>query len=510
MTSSATLSWEDIIARAPKFLANHFNQDVSDKFMEYCEEEEFDDVALVKDDIESWDDSSIIETIAEDLNWTDDQRKKLWQKLRVLCEIDVGVTMPDDMNFDLTDADVMAAKKYMDVQCPGMFGSNKDKVLLQAIAIGLKNDVPLLPLIFDIYLKYRLEKSLQLSRKGKKAKQNVTPHDWETSSKYLSDHQQEFKSIVSAVANYQARMFNPVMLTPFIKFNDSLSEFLKIAINACNMVHSLIQSNHPLPLQVDVWLIPKGSAEGGFDMCNALGDEDSDDEDDGDDGKMEDGDDGDELGPLEDLLTQGKIQFEKNFINVVDAARCQRGMRQQLDKVVNNKGKTRCVMVIDRRDNGPDNKSENNKILTYIPPEKFSKISNDYCQEQLIYHTLKFISPSKEDIADMMSENGSIPDDPYGGDAQVGKRSINGGMDAHGKMCCLSFHIHAQDHVVCYWYVQGWGARFWPSYFIDIWPQFFNTNDLAENHIDANYVKKNLKLQFTDNLFTAWEDAINK
>eukprot|EP01084_Bolivina_argentea_P155686 271305_1 len=91
MTEPKQLSWDEIFKKAPTYLTQQFNGKVANRFLKYVQDEEIeeDNMDYITDDLEEdWESSNIIDEIGNDLNMTDDKRKLLFSKLRILFGLD--------------------------------------------------------------------------------------------------------------------------------------------------------------------------------------------------------------------------------------------------------------------------------------------------------------------------------------------------------------------------------------------------------------------------------------
>ena len=264
-------SFEEIMKKAPEYLSSRYNSDVSDAFITYCNEEEMDSIDLISDDVNTDDhtESAIVSALGDKFSWNDSAKESFLKSLRILIGLDEDtnsnkkVVLPQEINWtNTTKSDVETAQNYINKQCNNIFTA--DKSLIQLIAIGRKNNINIVPLLFDIYSRYRF--SLKMSKINNKTNKlegpDITHSTFCQKSKFLkslhqkdTQHKKIYNSLVQTLNSYQHRI-NPGYKGPGLnKINDDINAFIEYTLCVSTMMKSLTQSNQScLPLLVNIYI----------------------------------------------------------------------------------------------------------------------------------------------------------------------------------------------------------------------------------------------------------------
>eukprot|EP01084_Bolivina_argentea_P286894 492230_1 len=482
--SSEDDEWEDIKSRTHQYLETKFNAKVAKAFTECCTQ--YDDLEEVKNDLEyddedSWENSGIVQEIADAATLTDEKQKVLFHRLRVCMGLEeesaesLGISLLDELDFKVKPEDIKKAAQYWATQCPGFSGSN-DQTMLKLIAIGMNNDIPLLSLLNDLYQIWRLELA------ARENKMQVSENEWVNSSKYLSSLKDKTvkQLIIAGLRSYSRRVLPSPILKPHVLVADSLAQYVQIITNMANMVKTMVQSNDKqcLPLQIDLWILSKElQVEKSLGMMPDDSDDDDEEDEDDDSDDMKQNDYILDLGSLDALLKKDNIKYEKDVIQPGNEAHCIRKMRENVNRIVGNQRSIRTVMVLDMK--GKENDGKTCDLYSFKAPKPFGDVANDYLYEQMMHHTSGYLVPHPDD--EPIDENAKKVD-------HLKRRPIGGGFTMARREFTVSFHIHSMDNIEMYVWVQGFGVRFLPRHLIEILPAYFKKNDLKENGIDQKYL----------------------
>jgi len=335
---------------------------------------------------------------------------------------------------------------------------------------------------------------------------NNEEYEWVKSSKYLTNNltTRRVQSLVAALRSYQTRMPTKPLMNPACRVNDSLSDYVCTMCLISQCLQGLLQTKAALPLQVDVWIIPKEPHKNRI-VTNrpVFGDEDDDDDDDDDEDDSDDddsagGDDDDDgkdddvLGDIAEILKNDGIEFVRSKVDIMQGPSCARTMRETLNKVIGDQRSLRVCMVIDRR-----KKHENQfyDVYCYKPPTH--EIEAEYCIEKLMDETKNFFMSHPQNSKNSAANHRYLPISPS---SSVTRREF-----------FVTYIMHSADRINVYVWFQLFYFRFLPQHLLDVLALYFmpEQNDLKKNKIDQKYIDENFKLKITDSLFDAWNKEIN-
>eukprot|EP01084_Bolivina_argentea_P111848 199496_1 len=506
-------SFEEVMQKAPCYLTDKFDKEVSDAFLSYIEGEEIDEIDTIINDIaSSASKSNIVEYVSSKFNWKKLKQESFYISLRVLFELEHESEeqvhkLPTEMDWTkFTDSECRETREYINKQCFNSF-SDYDRSFITIETIGRNYNINIVPLLFDIYSFYKYKHLSNSARNmthaqfcGKsKVFHNIQQRD--------DEHRKIFSSLVQALASFQYRMIPMFNIDNAMKIDNDINAFIEYTMNVSQMLNKIVTQNQScLPLLVDFWIIPSKVKEALNVAADVDDDDDSDsdsdsDSDDDDDDDKEDDEIKEDPLPLDfaDVLKKYGATFEMGTIDYRQEARCKRTLRTVFQKVLNNSRRSiKICVVIDQR-------KDKNNLLIYQLPLKYSAIPRNYCNETLIY------SSSEHLMYDVNNSVLKLPvpkgnkknDDPNKKDPIFGAR-----VDCDGRMFCLSFALHETNRIRIQFWRNGGGVRFWPQYMTTVWPKLFINPKINKKYKQNDYVANNFGLNVKDALFDAWYNSI--
>eukprot|EP01084_Bolivina_argentea_P082324 149062_1 len=313
--------WDIVIAKTHKYLSEKFNDTVAKHFMKYIEDyDDLKDITVITDDLEDEDDedsyqnSNIVDEIGNNADLTDDKKKYLFTKLRVCFGLEndtIDIKLLNQLDFNITKQEIIDARKYMTTQCPGLIGM-EDQTLFKVIAIGMKNNIPLLSLLNDLFQYWKLNTTNKI--------EHYSENEWVSKSKYLSSIKKKEvqQLIIGGIRSYSRRILPGPNATNYQFIDDSLSEYINIILNTSTMIKNVIETSKNkllFPLQFDLWIVPKDVNK--TVMTTTLNpdlSDDSDDDDDDDDNSTNDKQEKKyEYDPFFDIIKIKKKIYKKNI-----------------------------------------------------------------------------------------------------------------------------------------------------------------------------------------------------
>eukprot|EP01083_Nonionella_stella_P095914 269383_1 len=349
--------------------------------------------------------------------------------------------------------------------------------------MGQKHYFPLLTYLVDLYARYRLLKYQKLyealskiDKPKKRAKfvskkfDRVMPIPVFFKKCFAMQVLQKKKNVNHDASSehvlswYEAsmslffrRFLPPLRMSPLQimhKINDSIFVFARYYIAMLVTVDNLLKnSNTKLPLQIDFWVIPK-----------QIQDDTADNEDEDDDFESSSND---ESASDDELLNENinsanimdkdhlkkRFRFTDNLVKKDIAAdeRTSRTLFQACSDVIKGERCKRMVIIVDRREGIYDVKASD-KLYAYLPTNSQDIPSGNYLEECMLHLSRLEVLPS---------ENG-----------QVNNNTIHVISDV-SNMCLLSLHIHSENSIRAYWYINGSYTRWFPNDLLDVWPIYF-------------------------------------
>eukprot|EP01084_Bolivina_argentea_P086739 156753_1 len=493
------------IADVMKKLPTQFPQypEISVQFNAICEEEAFDDMDVLLDDVgEGFEESVLCENLADKINIKDEDKEPLCTALcTLLTNFQPALILNvAEMETKVDKEDVNAMTELVKKQVKYLSPTGqKDLDLLKVMIVGRKHNFPLLTYLLDAYARRRLlhyillYQELEQIESSKKRERFVRTRFNEEyqERKFVeeSDVMQKIESKdvlswykYSLVLAYR-RGAKPLFITPSqtaqCKINDSMLTFAIYYIGLLSAINNILHdSDTKLAQQIDFWIIPKSIKR-------------SDDDSDNDDDDEKDNDEQDynieqRLKFVDKLVTQ---TVEKPDIDILSKT-----FFQIYKKIVAGKRGKRIVFLIDRRENEKNNGAD--KLYGFLPKNSQnipSDVNGDYLHEAMFNLSQTEILPNTDDGTE---------------DAIT--------VEAPGDMCVLSMHIHSTNMVQAYWYFNGSYSRWFENDMVKIWPLYFVGESVDEKTGKITYQdvkpieelikqnQKNIPLK-DDNFDTFWE-----
>eukprot|EP01084_Bolivina_argentea_P056005 102558_1 len=460
---------------------------LGENFKAQCVEEAYDDVpTLIEDVAEGYDESSILDELG--IEFKDEDKDAICNTIhRILVSFNPA---PESLNLvsivscEVEQKEVEQMKQLVMNQAVLLNPDNQaDTALLNILIIGQRNNFPLLTFLADMYGRWRVSRYLSLY-----AKMNEYEYQREREqfiAQYFRDVKlgDFFKEVIQKLAkdahqtktSQQALQWCEASLNSFFrrityplkigprhidyKINDSITMYARYFLALLISVNYIVKNPMTsLPCQIDMWVMPR-----------AIKQATQDDDDDSDDG-FSDGDDEKEVG-IDNL--EGRLEFadrlQTSDITSNATMALSRTFYETFERVIRNERSKRMVMILDRRIGGQDvvenNKNywkmqdeveqkQKDKLYAFLPKNSQNIPSGQYLHEAMFNLTRMEVLPST---------NGVLGDD---------SNAIHGSTSCQN-MFMLSIHIHQEDVVRAYWYVNGTATRFFMNDIVDIWPYYF-------------------------------------
>jgi len=518
-------------------------------FKKFHDENGYEDLATWQDDLQKFDDSQFVDAMRQD-NFDNAKMQRVWGGLRIAIGIDKLVTSLHELNFQVSDAEVADVRKELEPQFSGFSESGKsddekEQSLLfwKLTTVAQKNYMPnLVPILNDIYQCYRIRE------RPNPVDDRVI--DWTRKSQYLSEKfdERQRNMIVYALESFNKRVFNGPPLRPMQQVNDSLNEFVNIICFLRNAIKSTLQGTKDtkdtkealqLPLQVDLWIIPKNKhQENVSEEQPDFGDDDDDDDDsddndsedeggDSDEKEADDGDDEkDDLSRNLEQLLQSEIEVttEQVIVNLMkkddklDDVFCIRPFKECLRKLA--KSQTRLCLILDRREKHQDKESghEFYNLHGFLPPPPYADIGGGKSSALMLCHTKKCMIPSMCSSPPQVSTTSASVESNNQQMMPVVDRQPPPMMGAEGEQgikktkrdFVFSFIIHEREDIEAYLWLHGCCTRFFASYFSDLLPKYFvdeKQTQVSQKNVEQYFMSKSTP---TRQLFEAWKAEINR
>eukprot|EP01084_Bolivina_argentea_P164744 286371_1 len=421
-------TFEESMQMSMIYLTNTFNSNVSVAFLNYIEEEEIEEIEVIKNDIKKDASTSIIvEFMGDKFEWNDEQKQSFFSALHKL--FDITIKKPSDIDWTyFTENDIKETREYLNKQCFNAF-SCLEQSFLTIEAIGRNHDINIVPLLYDVYSHYKMCRSYSMSKQthaklvfgyihqiqhllpfystyynipspikvicfgyyyeppknNNYNNRNVTHSQFCQKSKILhsltkkESTRQIYDSIIQTLNRFSHRSFiEKFNIYSCMKIDDDINIYIKYTLYISNMLDNIIRNNHScLPLLVDLWIIPLKVKESLYVYNN------SDDSESGSDSQSDDYSDYEMKDTIPLNFHEGLKKYNAYYcmdtINYNEEKKCIQILKTQFEKILNKSRRSiKIGIIIDRR-------KEQNNLLIYQLPLKYSAIPRNYCNETLIF-----------------------------------------------------------------------------------------------------------------------------
>mmetsp|Transcript_56792 Transcript_56792/g.51090 ORF Transcript_56792/g.51090 Transcript_56792/m.51090 type:complete len:413 (-) Transcript_56792:30-1268(-) len=393
-----------------------------------------------------------------------------------------------------TADDIKEAREYINKQC-GNAISDFDQAFITLETIGRRHGINLVPLMHDIYSFYKFKDLTDSERYNMTHSQFCAKSKTLKSLKFKDEaHKQVYQSLVQTLASFQHRLAPAFRVNNPLKIDDDINPYIQYTLNVSNMLKKILntQQPSPLPLLVDLWIIPLRVKEA------LLSSADDDDEEDSDDDESDSDDEDEKI----DTMTKDFTPNLKKYGAIYETATLDnngdlkdvRTLETVFKKILNKSRRSiKLNIIIDRR-------KQKDNLLIYQLPLKYAAIPRNYCNETMIFLTSQHVM---YDI-----DNSILKRDKKTLQQQTDKDPIFGAKyGCDGKMFLLSFGLHEKQIRISFW-KNGGGVRFWPNYMITMWPRLFINAKINKEYQMNNYIENNFGLKWKDEEFTNWYNAI--
>uniref|UniRef100_A0A7S0TEF2 Uncharacterized protein n=1 Tax=Elphidium margaritaceum TaxID=933848 RepID=A0A7S0TEF2_9EUKA len=512
-----------------------YTNDLAKFCREFYVGEDFDAEAIV-DDIENCgdegDSSGLIGAMEESSEFqavvaTDKQKQAL---MKVLKESLKGPP-PQNKTFDLSEInwslsskDAAEPSKLIKQQCPNVFGKEDDKAFFDVVAIGNKNNIPIVTWLMDTFFRYRIN-AFMLEQRTVGIPEFVSEYalfkDLRASQSKKMVHKLE-----SVFATFGKRFCPDMSLTQtFALVDDDLNEFADYYIAMHGAIESLIKGANKglVPCQIDFWVIPKNvTSSEAFDD-----DVDPEDEEDAKSGGGGGGDDGEDIGidcigNLEHRLRSNGYTYTKSDMDLEHAKRL---FAQGIDRQVNGARNQRIMVYLDRRNpnafdkmsqadfekfvacgyGDDDEENARNSTRTKLKQQRNGEkekswkdrmyvVQSKHAQYRQLPARFRDFSAffmSSECLLPQVKQEQAQRSKPFGCKDLLG-----------GYQYVLSWQIEDEQLIKCYWYFNGQVTRLFAGDVLSLWPKSFT----GAQEINANKAEilKEMSKQSFDAQFENW------
>eukprot|EP01083_Nonionella_stella_P205008 746944_1 len=457
------------------------------KFAAICAEEAYEELdSLIEDVAEGFAESIILETLADETEIKEHHKEALCSYIHYT----LSTFSPPPTSLDLATISIKTTakeryaiqemlKKHAPCFKPH---SAKDAILVQLFTIGRQHRFPLVTYLLDLYARYRLleyqklydelnnipqQKQRKRQRFINKGMYNVTTPSCFVNKchvmkvlKQQSRTNNRSEKLLTLVAAFIPSIFRkifpiPVRLVPvqiISKINDSLFVYANYYIALLIAVDKMLKdSRSKFPLQIDFWLIPNAMYQHSYDEPTLDWSEDSESS-----YASTDDDDYEPSYNLNDL--EKRLEFTDNLvtkdITSTDVGRLSTILFDVCQRVVNGVRSKRMVIIVDRRDRDMQSKEA---LYAYLPKHTQNIPSGNYLHECMFHLSMVEVLPSG---SGKLHELGEL-------DPEIHVRSYL------ANMFLLSLHVHSEDTIRAYWYINGSYTRWFVNDIINIWPLYF-------------------------------------
>eukprot|EP01084_Bolivina_argentea_P026865 49949_1 len=495
-------------------------RDYNDKFMEWCEENDYDTETL-GDDLNQENAGDVVALEFDEdtfpLPLEDDQKeveklrriynivKKCWDHTDAYLDDHKTIASVNKLcksaTFKLPDKQKeQYAKLYSDLT-PAIYhsGTAKDDAFLTALIVGRLNRVEYLQHLFDLYMRASVEKY-------KEDEGVLSIADWAKDNKYFAKLDSTTSELAQAATkSFSARICPRLLFNTTTRIQDSLEDTIRYIWTAAQLVKKLAHAEEDptCPFQLDLcFAFPKTkSAQRLVELAGGDKAEEQDDDDepmavaDGDDDEKKKGEFYDQFGDIPNKLESNNIPFIQVPVNhEEDDMKQTRVLATAYEQLVKKVGidwypmRRRFVTIIDRREVDKD------EITMYEPPRRIRDIPNGAVPEWYLNASKTSILPNTEYkpyhklVQEAEKEQREIrmeKDEEVGNDFNISSLS-----SCNGALMTLSFIVKQSDAIKAYLYVNGQICRFFGEDVLDILPTFFDkefgTNAMFEKGADQD------------------------
>eukprot|EP01083_Nonionella_stella_P296730 1007924_1 len=373
---------------------------------------------------------------------------------------------------------------------------------MDVVAIGMKNDFPLLNWLTDTYSRFRIN-NYYLN------KPDFATVGWKKKYKFLNSLEKSQKraaeKLDSSIKSFFKRMFNSIMLHNTISvFDDNINEYIEYFI-AMNEAIQTLATKNIVPFQVDMWIIP-ANVESAIGRADDDG-KDIDSGDEEDDTEFEEIG-ADKIGNLDYRLKTNKFKYES--VMNQHKEKIKRNFAQQLESFISGRSQ-RIIIYIDRRN--PKYVISENKCADYIKnnyglncDDNGNSLQKEFRDGRKASNKKKtwndkiyFVQTNEKKYNEIPSEH--TPETSFWSSTQCMLPQVNGENmpqdkgygcrnDFNGFQFMLSWHVDSSDLIRCYWFSNCWGARFFPLDCKMLWPKYFKEVKNKEQSVKPDYNKK--------------------
>eukprot|EP00486_Rosalina_sp_Unknown_P002586 CAMPEP_0201568902 /NCGR_PEP_ID=MMETSP0190_2-20130828/10226_1 /ASSEMBLY_ACC=CAM_ASM_000263 /TAXON_ID=37353 /ORGANISM="Rosalina sp." /LENGTH=350 /DNA_ID=CAMNT_0047990563 /DNA_START=28 /DNA_END=1077 /DNA_ORIENTATION=- len=318
-------------------------------------------------------------------------------------------SLVDSLDFEFLTKDrniVSETKQEYAKQCPGLSDDAEQMDLWQTLAVGKKNNFPILPLIVDAFSRDRLE--YYLKRKG-----SLQLQSWSVNYptlKALSKDKPRQQMMKAAAQTFFHRYSAMIQLPCQEKYVDSIESFCDYIGEATSFINTLLDGDMiSPPFQIELMIIPNkvidmtdqdsdGDDDDDDDFDDDDDDTDEDSDEDADDGKQDDYDPYKEIKDIKSKLEELNVDYEYKYLeegfrprifhevfknlrhkleeknkennknNQNGKPRAQNGKKGDVNNFAMPHGNRICL-VVDRRKGG----KAKNELFVYKPPSTKDK-----------------------------------------------------------------------------------------------------------------------------------------
>eukprot|EP01083_Nonionella_stella_P073653 199374_1 len=480
-----------------------YTNEVINAFTGYCQDQGFD-LDTVEDDLETIQESSIVDHLQEIYDWNGKKANDFYSKLRQSLDIDPKPAKPSahQIDYALSSSELEIYKKTYLEQCPALLPMQQigDEALLRVLAIGRKNGICLLQNIADTFCRARINAFVKKRHDLKEPQftsnyhllKEMTTQNERKNAQYLDSALQSFHKRICPKLQFTNLMF---------KMKDHLPDYFEYTAALIKFIHKVVRFENSRrdalpPFQIDYWIIPS-------DVSSVMACSYPDPEDDEEDEDNEDEDEAKErverIGDIEARLQHEKLTYHKHK-NPVQRDRFARHLdktikdfwmdnRNQMNKKKKEKKafehdrsgahRTRINVITDRRKPKEEEaKTWRDTMFIFAPPNDCNSIGDNHCPEWYLNASKTIVLPGKG------YNNGQRIKSQAESKSKEDCEDIDASKPVGGYQFTLSFHVEAANDIKCYCYYQGWIGRFFPQDMVNVWPLWFDQSKQNKEFID--------------------------
>eukprot|EP01083_Nonionella_stella_P068292 181228_1 len=533
--SHPSVSDLDKITQTNQGLARYYAhmgvKDYNNKFLEWCEENDYDDDLIADEFTQDPGDSAIIDFDDKfPLPMHDDQKqeeitrktyaiiKRCWTEVDAYLEDENTVTsltkFCDPRNFVISHQNQLHFQKIYREQCPAIYhsGAKEDKAFLTALIAGATHRVEYVQHLFDLYMRASI-------KEFKQTQKVLEVETWAKQYSYFNGLNQDIRETATgATKSFGARVCPHLLLNPITKIQDSLENTTKYICEAVQFVKKLAEKKQKTcPFQVDVCIVfPKTKCvQTTVDVKSNEQEELYDANDDDDDLYDEKGDEKrdafyDRIGDIALKLKSNGLKY--STMNCGDLGinpkRVMGNAFEEFSKQFNlcedYPSKKRFVILVDRR----QQEEEHDDITIYEPPKGVRDIPNNAVSEWYLNASKTCILPNVGYDPKKVEEEDET--------TNIQKKEEGSNFNINALSCCdgalltLSFHVKQSDSIKCYLYLNGQICRFFADDILDVLPLFFDkefdgNSKFCEDEVIQQQIDDEVRKDLIDNQFGSFK-----